>query len=138
MPVQKLVLQLTVMCDTDTLEEAVDAYSSMTLEQIQHSTAFGEDIGSGVSIVASETIDGREKIVAELQEIGNDGTFFDYALEEEDAQVSATRRSEEHTSELQSLMRISYAVFCLKKKKKEMKRTHMHSGPKYTSDTQFT
>src|SRR3546814_4900123 len=32
-------------------------------------------------------------------------------------------RSEEHTSELQSLMRISYAVFCLKKKKKT-KRTH--------------
>src|SRR3546814_3544631 len=29
------------------------------------------------------------------------------------------RRSEEHTSELQSLMRVSYAVFCLKKKKKE-------------------
>src|SRR3546814_10167377 len=29
-----------------------------------------------------------------------------------------TNRSEEHTSELQSLMRISYAVFCLKKKKK--------------------
>src|SRR3546814_5741831 len=29
-------------------------------------------------------------------------------------------RSEEHTSELQSLMRISYAVFCLKKKKKTM------------------
>src|SRR3546814_9182079 len=31
------------------------------------------------------------------------------------------RRSEEHTSELQSLMRISYAVFCLKKKKKHRK-----------------
>src|SRR3546814_6929201 len=31
------------------------------------------------------------------------------------------RRSEEHTSELQSLMRISYAVFCLKKKKEEEK-----------------
>src|SRR3546814_6048956 len=31
-------------------------------------------------------------------------------------------RSEEHTSELQSLMRISYAVFCLKKKKKQLKR----------------
>src|SRR3546814_6049815 len=30
----------------------------------------------------------------------------------------ATRRSEEHTSELQSLMRISYAVFCLKKKRR--------------------
>src|SRR3546814_5185870 len=34
-------------------------------------------------------------------------------------------RSEEHTSELQSLMRISYAVFCLKKKKQNTK-THIH------------
>src|SRR3546814_5135287 len=34
-------------------------------------------------------------------------------------------RSEEHTSELQSLMRISYAVFCLKKKKKHRVR-HKH------------
>src|SRR3546814_2399372 len=32
-------------------------------------------------------------------------------------------RSEEHTSELQSLMRISYAVFCLKKKKQKKKQT---------------
>src|SRR3546814_6211759 len=32
--------------------------------------------------------------------------------------IAQTIRSEEHTSELQSLMRISYAVFCLKKKKK--------------------
>src|SRR3546814_5451881 len=35
------------------------------------------------------------------------------------AQVAAEKRSEEHTSELQSLMRISYAVFCLKKTKQE-------------------
>src|SRR3546814_8353925 len=35
----------------------------------------------------------------------------------------ARRRSEEHTSELQSLMRISYAVFCLKKKKKTRRNT---------------
>src|SRR3546814_8905293 len=33
-------------------------------------------------------------------------------------------RSEEHTSELQSLMRISYAVFCLKKKKKQLQINH--------------
>src|SRR3546814_8952290 len=38
------------------------------------------------------------------------------------AQQHAGERSEEHTSELQSLMRISYAVFCLKKKTK----THTH------------
>src|SRR3546814_12634088 len=35
-----------------------------------------------------------------------------------------SRRSEEHTSELQSLMRISYAVFCLKKKKKQHSSTN--------------
>src|SRR3546814_1602273 len=35
-----------------------------------------------------------------------------------EAAMTAQGRSEEHTSELQSLMRISYAVFCLKKKKK--------------------
>src|SRR3546814_7878298 len=35
------------------------------------------------------------------------------------------RRSEEHTSELQSLMRISYAVFCLKKKKKKQNRNRI-------------
>src|SRR3546814_3677049 len=35
--------------------------------------------------------------------------------------TAAVDRSEEHTSELQSLMRISYAVFCLKKKKTKQK-----------------
>src|SRR3546814_5530323 len=37
-------------------------------------------------------------------------------------QMAHLSRSEEHTSELQSLMRISYAVFCLKKKKKKYKK----------------
>src|SRR3546814_3231015 len=39
------------------------------------------------------------------------------------ARGPAEQRSEEHTSELQSLMRISYAVFCLKKKKQTTKKT---------------
>src|SRR3546814_8804100 len=39
-------------------------------------------------------------------------------------------RSEEHASELQSLMRISYAVFCLKKKKnKILSTTHVYTKP---------
>src|SRR3546814_3885619 len=38
--------------------------------------------------------------------------------------AAITGRSEEHTSELQSLMRISYAVFCLKKKTKKQYKTH--------------
>src|SRR3546814_6464494 len=44
-------------------------------------------------------------------------TSFDPILQmKAEASVNDTFRSEEHTSELQSLMRISYAVFCLKKK----------------------
>src|SRR3546814_1884767 len=43
------------------------------------------------------------------------------------AELLLLNRSEEHTSELQSLMRISYAVFCLKKKKRKLNR--------YTTDT---
>src|SRR3546814_12126913 len=39
------------------------------------------------------------------------------AMPKPDVSPSLANRSEEHTSELQSLMRISYAVFCLKKKK---------------------
>src|SRR3546814_2084988 len=44
-------------------------------------------------------------------------------LAEDETFEQAVRRSEEHTSELQSLMRISYAVFCLKKKNNKIK-TH--------------
>src|SRR3546814_1036154 len=40
----------------------------------------------------------------------------------------AVARSEEHTSELQSLMRISYAVFCLKKKSKTHHKTRTYSS----------
>src|SRR3546814_9966129 len=47
--------------------------------------------------------------------------------EVERVRLAVDGRSEEHTSELQSLMRISYAVFCLKKKK--------HTATKRFSDT---
>src|SRR3546814_2126385 len=49
--------------------------------------------------------------------------------------VSAMLRSEEHTSELQSLMRTSYAVFCLKKK---INNTCLSSTDKYTSSLTST
>src|SRR3546814_1347917 len=44
------------------------------------------------------------------------------------------RRSEEHTSELQSLMRISYAVFCLKKKKKKLHKTNKKKQSQQTEN----
>src|SRR3546814_7710392 len=58
-----------------------------------------------------------------LQEGRHEYTYSQYDPElknrtsEASKQIKSIRRSEEHTSELQSLMRISYAVFCLKKNK---------------------
>src|SRR3546814_1036318 len=54
------------------------------------------------------------------------------AVERTGTSSSISSRSEEHTSELQSLMRISYAVFCLKKKKKKYNTNHS-SEIKYKS-----
>src|SRR3546814_5054437 len=50
-----------------------------------------------------------------------------------DAEPLIMLRSEEHTSELQSLMRISYAVFCLKKKKI---KTNITQVPQYNTTTE--
>src|SRR3546814_4406449 len=57
---------------------------------------------------------------ARLRAVQQNISLWKNALMDPDAadRSAASPRSEEHTSELQSLMRISYAVFCLKKKKK--------------------
>src|SRR3546814_7931726 len=62
-----------------------------------------------------------------------DGTMTDFKWRhfQGDVILWAVRRSEEHTSELQSLMRISYAVFCLKKKKNNTK-THKTDTTRHT------
>src|SRR3546814_5614288 len=57
-----------------------------------------------------ETLDTVADVNVGIQILDSQGTCV--------LSLALTRRSEEHTSELQSLMRISYAVFCLKKKKK--------------------
>src|SRR3546814_10858259 len=59
----------------------------------------------------------RQSVVAEVVEQRRG------AVEEQRQVVLDARRSEEHTSELQSLMRISYAVFCLKKKQTKNNKT---------------
>src|SRR3546814_1312375 len=53
---------------------------------------------------------------------------FDILSQSRGSAAASATRSEEHTSELQSLMRISYAVFCLKKKKQtKTKQTSAHN-----------
>src|SRR3546814_2801118 len=55
----------------------------------------------------------QAKVTLELE----DGSRYPLAGSLKFSEITVDQRSEEHTSELQSLMRISYAVFCLKKKK---------------------
>src|SRR3546814_5655171 len=55
--------------------------------------------------------------------LGGQEVTFERCADQVDDRSGLLQRSEEHTSELQSLMRISYAVFCLKKKKKNSKKS---------------
>src|SRR3546814_4594633 len=95
---------------------------------------------------ADGSLDARQAAVASMPGAFQKGTFLDmftwvrdklYETDEDfqryharrirertEAGVPNTDRSEEHTSELQSLMRISYAVFCLHKKKLYSKEQH--------------
>src|SRR3546814_3373616 len=78
-----------------------------------------------------------EELRAVVHGFANRRHFFVRGVEHAEGAVTETRacgiqvgeRSEEHTSELQSLMRISYAVFCLKKKKDDTTYTTTHQNP---------
>src|SRR3546814_7416731 len=64
-----------------------------------------------------------KKVVEEAAEVALDAVTSDRDGVIRESVDLLYNRSEEHTSELQSLMRISYAVFCLKKKTKHTKKT---------------
>src|SRR3546814_5113222 len=81
----------------------------------------------GMSALAVET--NRQSVtVAAASEQASANVITVAAAAEEQSQ-SVAERSEEHTSELQSLMRISYAVFCLKKKNQQMHSYHCDAKP---------
>src|SRR3546814_6078690 len=81
-------------------------------------------IATGADASDAETLAGALLVIAETRDAGKReawakrGTAFFQSKERKSAGRTdrSAGRSEEHTSELQSLMRISYAVFCLKKK----------------------
>src|SRR3546814_6517472 len=75
----------------------------------------------GYAGIIIQTVDGMADIPAHRRDgIAGVGNLDMKDFRGAGADFLTEGRSEEHTSELQSLMRISYAVFCLKKKKKEI------------------
>src|SRR3546814_5408600 len=95
------------------LKNAIDAYARQTGRQVIYKA---DEIANAHSRGVRGNISPDGALAKLLQ-----GTGFSYRTDSSGA--IAIVRSEEHTSELQSLMRISYAVFCLKKKKKQKKHT---------------
>src|SRR3546814_9265394 len=74
---------------------------------------------SGVQVIqqGADQIREAQKLFQDLNKMTDIGNVAQQ-LKSDVLRTSNVSRSEEHTSELQSLMRISYAVFCLKKTKK--------------------
>src|SRR3546814_7320035 len=92
---------------TDTLFPYTTLFRSAERERDVGDAAGNVAVGQGLADDA-RGLDEVDRVVVVFLHAGGDG---------ED-------RSEEHTSELQSLMRISYAVFCLKKKKEKQRQHH--------------
>src|SRR3546814_9788471 len=105
------------VCSSD-LQDMLDAVLA-AIERDRQQHAVDRDISKVRE--RFETLSAREQQVMQLVTVGklNKQVAGDLGISEVTVKIhrAAVMRSEEHTSELQSLMRISYAVLCLKKKK---------------------
>src|SRR3546814_6825044 len=84
------------------------------------------DVRHDMLVSAMDNLNDREKHILTERRLTDDPKTLEelsqvYGVSRE--RVRQIERSEEHTSELQSLMRISYAVFCLKKKTNKLLQT---------------
>src|SRR3546814_6829526 len=96
---------------TDTLFPCTTLFRSL---HVMFATAKGSVRRN--SMDAFTNVPSNGKIAMKFEGEDADDRLIGVALLDESDDVLLATRSEEHTSELQSLMRISYAVFCLKKK----------------------
>src|SRR3546814_2550787 len=105
------------------IEKSEELSSHLTKHKVKHQVLNARHHEQEAYIVADAGSPGAVTIATNMAGRGTDiqlGGNIEMRLGRE------LERSEEHTSELQSLMRISYAVFCLKKKKKQTQHTqHM-------------
>src|SRR3546814_7241660 len=106
------------VCPSDLAVGGGDDYEEIRYE------GFGP---AGVSLIVEALTDNRNRTATNVRTIfskngGNLGASgsVSHAFDRLGLITYPAKRSEEHTSELQSLMRISYAVFCLKKKTQQI------------------
>src|SRR3546814_10618840 len=113
---------------TDTLFPYTTLFRSAGIDQLPHHRLFAHDGG------VRRNIRRRWRGAGQLDQVcGTTGLLgeligFQPFAQGDRIEWAVFARSEEHTSELQSLMRISYAVFCLKKKKTKTNiQDHKHN-----------
>src|SRR3546814_3639089 len=92
-----------------------DAYPSWARDLKGVTVESRDESGRGEEVTFRAAAMGRSTSYTLRYDHSDDGSRLDWEL------LRGDIRSEEHTSELQSLMRTSYAVFCLKKKQKKTK-----------------
>src|SRR3546814_7166011 len=97
--------------------------STRTDTLFPYTTLFRSELG-GLSLKSLEVKDGASNVDLSFSKSNLvEMSILQYTTGASDVKLTGlanANRSEEHTSELQSLMRISYAVFCLKKKNKHL------------------
>src|SRR3546814_3412084 len=106
------------------VENMLYIQSSSTQGQAQITVTFepGTDLDAAQVLVQNRVALAEPRLPEQVRQIGvqvnkqETGFLMIVALTSTDPAIDIDYRSEEHTSELQSLMRISYAVFCLQKK----------------------
>src|SRR3546814_1226674 len=93
------------------IRAAVTAHAVQRTDGKRRERGIGKEQAADVAVIPSTAKDLLRQQSGKIPRCARDDS-------EEQLAHFESGRSEEHTSELQSLMRISYAVFCLKKKKK--------------------
>src|SRR3546814_5461610 len=106
---------------TDTRFPYTTLFRSMVIEYLERRGLEVDYASDGLEGYRLAHDNSYDAIVLDLMLPRMDGVAVCRKLRDE--AKKATPRSEEHTSELRSLMRISYAVFCLKKKKTRNKKS---------------
>src|SRR3546814_6600175 len=100
--------------------------SDVDAPEVLSEAAGSGDVGVAQRIADIERLQQAQRVDAHIQRgVRADVLPVQGVLDHQPAVVGTVERSEEHTSELQSLMRTSYAVFCLKKKKTDSHLTQI-------------
>src|SRR3546814_9304460 len=105
------------------------------VQQVDAVDAFGGVAQQAVAVARADQLREQVEVATEVEHVRirreHDVGQVRFRLRRFAGDVGNAPRSEEHTSELQSLMRTSYAVFCLKKKKQNINKTNQNMRNHY-------